>query len=53
VIRQDRRIIPDSMVGRPPADMGLGEKFAYASTVRWLEADERADWCGSLMGFDR
>jgi hypothetical protein len=42
VIRQDRRIIPSSMVCAYGADMRLGEKFACALTHGWLRSSEPA-----------
>jgi haloalkane dehalogenase len=59
VTRQDRRIIWVSMGGHPLADMRLGEKFAFAPTVRWLrstngprnEAHSRASTIRSAVWF--
>ena len=59
VTRQDRRIIWVSMGGHPHADMRLGEKFAFAPTVRCLrstngptnEAHSRASAIRSAVWF--
>ena len=41
------------MVRRPRTDTRLGEKFACALTVRWLQSNERADDNGAFARFDR
>jgi hypothetical protein len=43
VARQGRRVISASMVRCPRDDMRLGEKFAWAPTVRWVRPNEHAD----------